>query len=200
MDTPPIWDDGGRMQTLNQTDHLSDQPSHHSSDQRDGADDPRQATRVVRAIERRAFGILSTVSPAGHPHAAGVVYDAVTDEAGLRLYVNTLRSSRKALNVQAHQRAAFVIPVRRLPVAPPFTIQFQAAARIVAMDDPEITDLVRRGALGHSAAHGALDEPDGCFIRIDPVARIHTYGIGVSTIAVARDPLHVGARTVVIRR
>ena len=192
------------MQTLTHTDHhtihQTDNPSGDPSVQRDGADDPRQATRVVRAIQRRAFGILSTVSAAGHPHAAGVVYDAVTDEAGLRLYVNTFRSSRKALNVQAHQRAAFVIPVRRMPFAPPFTIQFQAAARIVAMDDPEITDLVRRGALRHSAAHDALGEPDGCFIRLDPVARIHTYGIGVSTIAVARDPLHAGARTVVIRR
>ncbi len=63
------------------------------------------------------------------------------------------------------------------------------------MHSAEITDLVGRGLLAHSAAHGALDEPNGCFIRIEPVGRIHTYGLGVSTIAVARDPLHAGARS-----
>ncbi len=62
------------------------------------------------------------------------------------------------------------------------------------MDDPEITDLVSGGHLGKITSHGELDEPDGCFLRIVPNGRIHTYGIGVSALALARDPLHVGAR------
>jgi hypothetical protein len=171
-----------------------------SNDQTTAENDRRQADRITSAIRRKSFGILSTVSPAGRPHAAGVVYDAVDGPAGLHLYLNTFRSSRKALNVAAAGHVAFVIPVRRIPVGPPFSIQFQASARIIEMNDPEITDLVARGALKHSAAHGALDEPDGCFIRLAPVGRLHSYGIGVSTMAVARDPLHAGARSVVLNR
>ncbi len=157
--------------------------------------DDAQGERVRRAIRRRSFAVLSTVSPAGFPHAAGVGYASVDTT----LYVNTERSSRKARNVAADDRVAVVIPVRRLPVGPPFTMQFQGRATVLSMDDPEIADLVAAEALRSITSHGELDEPDGCFLRIVPSLRIHTYGIGVSAIAVARDPLHVGAGSVEIR-
>jgi hypothetical protein len=98
--------------------------------------------------------------------------------------------------VAADERVALVIPVRRLPVGPPFNVQFQGRATILASDDPEITALVAAGSLDGVTSHGELDEPDGCFLRIVPNGRVHTYGIGVSAIAVARDPLHVGARSI----
>jgi hypothetical protein len=180
MDTPSSIVDRGSMQTLNA-------PSQSI--------DHRYAARVARAIRRRSFGILSSVSAAGRPHAAGVVYDVVDDPRGLRLYVNTFRDSRKARNVETNGHVAFVIPVRRVPVGPPFSIQFQARASVVDVHCAEITDLVAGKLLANSGGHGALDEPGGCFIRIEPVGRIHTYGLGVSTIAVARDPLHAGARS-----
>jgi hypothetical protein len=134
------------------------------------------------------------VSPAGHPHAAGVSYCAVDE----RLYVNTHRASRKARNVAADGRVGVVIPVRRLPVGPPFNVQFQGTAALLAQDDPEITALLARGELRGIVSHGELDEPDGCFMRIEPTRRIHTYGIGVSVIAVARDPLHNGPRSITV--
>jgi hypothetical protein len=152
--------------------------------------DPAQVQRTKKAIRRKSFAVLSTVSAAGFPHAAGVLYSSVDTT----LYVHTMRSSRKARNVVDTGRAAVVIPVRRLPVGPPFTVQFQAAAAVLAMDDPEIVAHLDKGRLGKITGYGALEEPDGCFIRIVPAARVHTYGIGVSAIAVARDPLHVGER------
>ena len=59
-----------------------------------------------------------------------------------------------------------------------------------------LEELLAAGHLSTVSGHGALDEPDGVFVRITPDRRVHTYGIGVSTLALARDPLHVGARTV----
>lgn len=158
-------------------------------------DDAAQLERTLRAIRRRSFAVLSTVSPAGFPHAAGIAYQAVDTT----LYVSTIGASRKARNVAADERVALVIPVRRLPVGPPFTVQLQARATVLGADDPEITALVERGQLGKITAHGELEEPDGCFLRIVPNGPIHTYGIGVSALAVARDPLHVGARSVDLR-
>jgi general stress protein 26 len=157
-------------------------------------DDEQQRRRIRRVLDRKSFAVLSTVSPAGFPHAAGVLYD----NDGLRLYVHTMRSSRKARNVEANARAAVVVPVRRAPVGPPFTVQFQASARLVAMDDAVIVDLLARRSLATVSGHGALDEPDGCFIELSPIGRIHSYGIGVSMLAVARDPLHSGDRVVEI--
>ncbi len=160
--------------------------------------DADQDARILKAIQTRAFALLSTVSPAGFPHAAGVQYDAVVPPGGgaadVRLYVHTMGASRKARNVAADDRVAVVIPVRKLPVGPPFTVQFQGRAEVLAMDDPEITDHLAAGRLKAVSSHGELDEPDGCYLRIVPNRVIHTYGIGVSAIGVARDPLHYGAR------
>lgn len=160
--------------------------------ERSEVDDAGQVARVRRRLARRAFAVVSTASPAGFPHAAGVVYETIDDE----IYFHTLRSSRKARNIAAEPRVAVVVPDRRLPVGPPFTLQFQGRAEIVAMDDPEIVRHLDAGRLGSISGHGALDEADGCFVRIRPGDRVHTYGIGVSALAVARDPLHAGHRTV----
>ncbi len=159
------------------------------------APDPAQEARILKALRSRNFAMLSTVSPAGFPHAAGVQYALAGSEAEPVLYVHTMRSSRKAVNVAADGRVAVVVPVRRLPIGPPFTVQFQGRAEVVAMDSPEIADLLAAGRLGEVSSHGELDEPDGCYLRIVPNRTIHTYGIGVSVVGVARDPLHVGART-----
>ena len=155
--------------------------------------DPEQAARVRAAVHGRSFATLSTVSSAGFPHAAGVIYVSVGDD----LYVHTMRSSRKARNVAADGRIGVVIPVRKLPVGPPFTVQFQGRAEVLDMDDPEITRLVEAGALKKLTGHGELDEPDGCFLRIRPTGTVHTYGIGVSVLALAKDPIANGPRSVV---
>lgn len=156
--------------------------------------DPVQAARVRNAVHSRSFATLSTVSSAGFPHAAGVIYVPVGDD----LYVHTMRSSRKARNVAADARIGVVIPVRKLPVGPPFTVQFQGRAEVLDMDDPEITGLVESGALKKITGHAELDEPDGCFLRIRPTGTVHTYGIGVSVLAVAKDPIANGPRSVVL--
>jgi hypothetical protein len=165
-------------------------PNHDRTD-----DASAQLARTLRAIRTRSFAVLSTVSSAGFPHAAGVSYAAIDST----IYVNTERSSRKARNVAANDRVALVIPVRRLPIGPPFTVQLQGRATLLALDDPEITEHLDGGRLKAVTSHGELEEADGCFLRIVPNGRAHTYGIGVSALALARDPLHVGARSTDLR-
>lgn len=174
------------MQTMTNTDQS---PNTNTTDP---TDQHRQRARIDRAMAKKSFATLSTVSAQGFPHAAGVLYVAVDGE----LWIHTMRTGRKARNVAATGRAGVVIPVRRLPVGPPFTIHFQADAEVVEMDDPRVTRLVEAKRLKKITSHGELDEPDGCFLRITPTRRIHSYGIGVSALAVARDPLHNGPRTV----
>jgi hypothetical protein len=167
----------------------------------DRGDPARHRRRVLDTLAAKSFLTLATASSAGIPHAAGVSYalgepGEHDDLSDVTLYVNTLRSSRKARNVAATGRAAVVVPVRRLPIGPPFTIQFQADSDLLSPTDAEIVDLVGTGRLKVITSHGELDEPDSCFIRLRPRGRIHTYGLGVSVRALARDPLHVGARII----
>ncbi|HEY8526030.1 MAG TPA: pyridoxamine 5'-phosphate oxidase family protein [Acidimicrobiales bacterium] len=149
---------------------------------------PRLVDRdlVVKAIGRRSFCFLSTTSPGQRPHAAGVLYAA----DGTTLYVSTTRTSRKARNIAANPHVGIVVPIRRVPVGPPSSVQFQGRAEIVDPGDPEFRRLHREGRLKAVTSHGELDEPDGCFVRITPTGRIHTYGLGMSLIQLARDPLH----------
>jgi hypothetical protein len=106
--------------------------------------------------------------------------------------VNTLRTSKKAGNIAVNPNVSVCIPIRRVPVRPPSSVQFQATAEIVPLADAEIERLVKAGELKTITGHGELDEPNGCFLRIVPTGRIATYGLGLSLRRLIRDPLHAG--------
>ncbi len=103
-----------------------------------------------------------------------MLYEAV----GTTLYVSTMRASRKARNIAANPHVAVCVPVCRLPVGPPSSLQFQATAAVLAPDDDEISELVAAGRLRSITGHGELDLPGGCFLRITPDRRIATYASG----------------------
>ena len=147
---------------------------------------------VLEAIAKRSYAVVASVSEAGHPHAAGVLYSS----AGSTLYVSTDRSSRKGRNLAAHGRVGVTIPVRRVPVGgPPSAIQFQGSAEVLATDDPEVLRLVETSQLKGITSHGELDRPDGCIVRITPDRTVHTYGIGMSLWQLIRHPLDAAGRT-----
>jgi nitroimidazol reductase NimA-like FMN-containing flavoprotein (pyridoxamine 5'-phosphate oxidase superfamily) len=151
---------------------------------------PKPHTRqVFKAIDRRSFCTLATASATNHPHVAGVLYEAV----GTTLYVSTHRTSKKARNVAGNPHVAVCIPIRRLPVGPPSTVQFQGTAEILAADDPQILDLVKADHLKSITAHGELELPDGCFLRITPTGKVNTYGLGMSLRELLRDPINAGS-------
>jgi hypothetical protein len=145
--------------------------------------------QVERAIQRRSFCILATASPTNRPHAAGVLY-AYAEGA---LYISTERESRKARNIAANPAAFISIPVRRLPVGPPSSVQFAGAAEVIDLDDTGVRDLVAKGALKAITKHGELELDGGCFLRVTPGPAIHTYGIGMPLLRLIRDPLNAAA-------
>ena len=108
------------------------------------------------------------------------------------LYVNTERTSRKARNIAANPHVGVVIPVPRVPFAPPSTVQFQAKSEILANDHPDIVALLETGLVNSISSHGELGNPDGCFLRINPNGKLLTYGLGMSIRQFARDPLNAG--------
>lgn len=167
----------GLTTTMTTTTHTVPRPSAH----------PELAS-IRRAITRRSFCTLATASPTNRPHVAGVLYVAEEDV----LYVNTRLGSRKARNVNANPRAFVCIPVRRLPIGPPSSIQFGATAHIVGPDDPSIQPLLGSGRLKAITSHGELDLPDSCFLRIRPAGKLLTYGLGLPLRRLLHDPLNAG--------
>jgi hypothetical protein len=156
--------------------------------------DAAQERRIRKALARQSYCVLATTSGRGNGHAAGVIYEFVDDT----LYVHTMRTSRKARNVASNPNVGIVVSVRRMPVGPPFSVQFQATADVLAMDHPHIVGLLANGRLRKISGHGALDDPEGCFLRIRPLGTVHSYGIGVSVLGLIKDPLHAGARVVAL--
>jgi len=145
---------------------------------------PDPAT-IRRAIERRSIATLATVSERGRPHAATVIYQCVDDA----LFISTFGGSRKARNVAETGAAAVAIAVRRLPVGPPASIQLQATAAVLAIDDPEVVGLAAAGRLDRITSHGELDLDGGCFLRVALPARVLTYALGMSLWRALRNPL-----------
>ena len=128
---------------------------------------------------------LATVSGIGRPHAATVLYQCVDDA----LFVSTHSQSRKARNVADQGVAAVTIAVRRLPIGPPASIQFQSSADVLDNHDPVIIQLAAAGRLDRITAHGELDLDGGCLLRLALPARIVTYALGMSLWRAIRNPL-----------
>jgi hypothetical protein len=150
--------------------------------------DPGLGPLVRRTVARRSFACLATTSADRRPHAAGVLYQLADGD----LWISTLRASRKARNVAATGWAAVSIPARRIPVGPPSTVQLQGRAQLLDLDDPELRRLAAAGRLGRVTGHGELELDGGCFIRITPPRRVPLFGLGMSRLTLARDPLSCG--------
>ena len=144
------------------------------------------AASVLEAIGKRSFATLASTSAEGWPHAAGVLYAL----SGDHLYVSTLGTSRKARNIAANPRVAVTVPVRRAPVGPPSSIIFQARARVLELDDPELRAAAATGDLKAVTGHGELELPGGVFIQIALPRKVVTYGLGMSLLRLVRDPMH----------
>jgi general stress protein 26 len=153
-----------------------------------------QRKLIRRAIARHSFCTLATASAANRPLVTGVLYSSVDQH----VYVSSLTSSVKVRNVRENARVALCIPVRRYPVGPPFTVQFQGLAEVLAVDEPEVTQLVASRRLKRITSHGELAHPDACVLRITPGPTVATYGLGVGLRELLRQPLTAN-RTVQMR-
>jgi hypothetical protein len=151
----------------------------------------RLAAQVKKAILHRHFCVLATASPDGIPHAVGVQYDFV----GGYLYFITYEDTKKVRNIRGNPNVAVSIPVAKYPLAPPFSVQFQGTAIILAPDDSEILALLKSGKLKKITGHGVLKQPGGCFIQVTPGRKIHAYGLGIPALTLLRDVSH-GDRSV----
>ncbi|MEA2023045.1 MAG: pyridoxamine 5'-phosphate oxidase family protein [Actinomycetota bacterium] len=150
---------------------------------------PTSADDVWPTIEKWPFAVLGFVNPAGEARSAGVMYK-VRDRV---LHVITGPDTWKVRHIRSNPHVSVTVPVQRFPIKvraiPPAVITFAGHATIVEFDDV-VPDLQKE------LAHGIEDMGDVCVIRIAPVGRFVTYGIGVPPMtmrqpgrAIARVPV-----------
>lgn len=147
-----------------------------------------------RALRRRTFGTLSTLTDRGAPHATGVIYAISARDEPLALYVTTRSTTRKARNIRRRPEVAFVVPVPRLfvPAFPPRAIQFLGTATVVPADDESAVRafssswFLRRSLTAEQQI--VTEGGDLCFIRIRPDGMLFTYGMGMSMLDNLRRP------------
>lgn len=144
----------------------------------------RQRGIAHKTIARRSFCTLATASAANVPHVVGVRY-AVVDGA---LYVTMFDDSVKVRNIRQNPRVAVCIPARKIPMFPPFAVQFQGRAELLARDNAEIVRLFEAGAFKRIISKADFENPQTCFARVVPGRRVSTYGLGVSLLQIVRDP------------
>ena len=158
---------------------------------------------VERALRRRTFATLSTLTADGRPHATGVVYAVSPPGEPLCLYVTTNAKNKKVTNVRAHTDIALVVPLFRsiLTVAPPPCVQFQGKAEMVDAVDKAALAAFRCTWFGRAILkmeHRIVaDGGELCFIRIRPAPVIFTYGLGMSLLALRRHAGEAAARVAV---
>jgi nitroimidazol reductase NimA-like FMN-containing flavoprotein (pyridoxamine 5'-phosphate oxidase superfamily) len=150
---------------------------------------------IKKEIVRRSFCTLATADADGAPHAVGINYAFVNGH----LYLATGRLTKKVSNIRRNPRVAVYIPVRKYPMGPPWSIQFQGTATVLPHDDPEIALLRKAGKLKNITRFGVMEKvgADGCFLKVKPGRKIHTYGLGIPLLTVLRDTSK-GDRTVAV--
>jgi nitroimidazol reductase NimA-like FMN-containing flavoprotein (pyridoxamine 5'-phosphate oxidase superfamily) len=144
----------------------------------------RQRRLANRAIAKHSFCTLATTSSALRPHVVGMRYVEI-DGA---LYVTMFDESIKARNIRENNRVAVCIPARKLPMFPPFAVQFQGTAEILSGTDPRIVQLFESGRFKAIISTKDFEDPHTCFARIVPARRISTFGIGVPLLQIVREP------------
>lgn len=150
---------------------------------------------VERALRRRTFATVSTLTERGHPHATGVVYALSPPGTPFALYITTRTTTRKVRNIRARPEVAVVVPVphRFVPVFPPRCVQFLGMATVLDGDDAAAiqafdSSWFLRRILATEHRIVAQGDGDLCFLRIGPGSTVFTYGMHTSLLANLRRP------------
>lgn len=141
---------------------------------------------VVKALRKRDFGVLSTVSGEGVPYAAGINYGVSRAGAPFAIYLMTRRHLKKARNISENPNVSLVVPLTRrlLWFLPPPTIHFQGQAEILDWKDEAGTRtfesfFMGRQILKRYAEANRRGERRICFVRITPSDEVFTYMVGI---------------------
>jgi hypothetical protein len=171
--------------------HTEDEKSNHLTKKKvDGIIEtslpaPFSFEYVEKQLQKKNFGILSTITPEGRPHSVGVVY-AVAPPAQqfFCLYLITRPVLKKARNIRNNPNVSFVVPFPHhlFRSMPPKCIQFQGKAELLPIDDPIVVEAFQSSIVLKRSMEHSLRLSESIFIRIVPDKKIFCFGIGANVL------------------
>ena len=137
---------------------------------------------IENEVRKKTFGILSTVTPKGHPHQVGMIYAVSHPESPFRLYMGTGMRSRKAKNIQSNSKVSFLVtfPHYYLRMVPSYTATFRGKADFVSFEDNDVQWAFNQKMIlrmNFDVDPELLE--DLVIIRIKPTPTVNCYGLGI---------------------
>ncbi|MCL4436257.1 MAG: pyridoxamine 5'-phosphate oxidase family protein [Thaumarchaeota archaeon] len=145
---------------------------------------------VEKQLRRKNYGVLSTVTPKGRAHSAGVAYGVSPPGSPLRLYLISRPSLKKPRNIKTNPNVSFTVPFPHylLRMVPPSSIKFQGTAEILSINDPEARQVFNSSLVLRRSLKYDLKIGESIFIRIVPAKKIFSWGLGASICQLLRNP------------
>ena len=148
---------------------------------------------IVKKIQKKTFGILSTVSPKGFAQSTGVLYGTQFRSKKIIFYIVTSKKYIKSQNIENNKHVSFLIPFPHhwFRFVPSSTIYFQGIAKFLPIDDANaIASHKERKVLEMSLDQlkNEKSKEELTFLEITPSKTIHIYGVGFSILESRKNP------------
>lgn len=145
---------------------------------------------IENQIRKKTFGVLSTVSPKGRAQSSGVLYGVSDSSEVLKIYILTGKNYKKVENIAKNPNVSFTItfPHYYFRMVPASTIQFQASARLVSIDDEKALRSYKKKRILRMVLNwdDEYEKEDMVFIELIPISKYNCYGVGFPFIHLAR--------------
>ncbi|MHA1983410.1 MAG: hypothetical protein ACW967_03570 [Candidatus Hodarchaeales archaeon] len=153
----------------------------------------RDYNYLTKKIQKKTFGILSTVSPKNWSQSSGILFGSLVKDNQIKIYVLTEKNYVKARNMKNNNHVSFLIPFPHywLRLVPSFTIYFQGITKFLSSSDSDAINSHRRKRILRMSLKELESEKYGedlIFIEINPYKKIHCYGVGFSFLETVKNP------------
>jgi len=145
---------------------------------------------VEKQLRRKNFGILSTVTPDGRAHSAGVAYGVSPLGSPFCLYLISRPRLKKARNIKTNPNVSFTVPFPHyiLRMVPPACVEFQGTAEILAINNPVARQVFNSTIVLRRSLEYDLKIGESIFIRITPAKKIFSWSLGANIWQLLRNP------------
>jgi len=147
---------------------------------------------LEKNIRKATFGILSTVSEKGWPQSSGIVYGVSPPSSKFYLSMMTEEPFKKVQNIKTNNKVSFIIPFPHhvFRFAPASCVSFQGTAEVLPITDEESLEIFKekmilRMNLKVLDTHEDIKDP--VFIKVNPIGKMHIYGLGIGLIELSKD-------------
>jgi len=149
---------------------------------------------IENQIQKKTFGILTTINLDGTPHTSGICYGISPPSSKFCFYSLTLKKYKKVRNIQKNPMVSFLIPFPHYYIrfAPSGTVTFNGEAELVPIDNVEVQTIFSKKRILRLIIK-AISTPEKesfTFIRLKLNPKVLCHGIGFNVFKLRKGHRH----------